>query len=316
MNLMNTSLAPQVGIDTADLHLDISINGARAFRIANTQSGCEELATRLPAGSVVHIESSGGFERTVQRILRSHGFEVRVHDPLRVRRLAQARTSKAKTDAIDARLLANAGAFLPLKAEKSLEREALADLSRAITELKKAAAQFKARAGRRELEPEAKEAFLLAATSLNEQAKALEVKFVKRLKASSLKSRFELACSVPCIGPCTARVCACELPEDLQESTTAQISSYSSLAPMDNSSGKRAGRASLSRGNSRVKAALYMPAIASIRHQPWAKDLYSRLRAKGRSHQQAIVAVMRRLLIRIVAVLKRGSPWQDEPIRT
>ena len=117
------------------------------------------------------------------------------------------------------------------------------------------------------------------------------------------------------MGPATARVLLCELPEDLPERTPAQICSYCALAPLDDSSGARRGPARLGQGNRRVKAALYMAAMCAVRTQRWAKELYARLRSKGRAHQQAICAVMRRLLLRAVAVLKRGSPWKDEPQR-
>ena len=82
---------------------------------------------------------------------------------------------------------------------------------------------------------------------------------------------------------------------------------------MDRSSGKHNPPARLGRGNTHLKAALYMPAVTALRREEWAKNLYARLRQKGRTHDQAIVPIMRRLLTRVVVVLKRGTPWEDEP---
>jgi transposase len=304
----------EVGIDVSKEWLDVCIDGGKPFRVSNTAQDCALLSGRLPKGCVVHLESSGGYERTVSRALRAAQVEVRTHDPLRVRRISQASQGKAKTDLIDARNLSRTGAWLPKRAPKTLEREALADHSRAIDELKATAAEFLVRAKANELDSIAKSAYLEAASFLRLRAQELEQQFIRRVKASSLAQKYELALTVPSVGAAMARVCVSELPEDLSEFSSAQISSYAGLAPLDNSSGKRTGRSQLGRGNSKLKRACYMPAVSAVKSQPWAKSLYSRLRAKGRLHQQAIVAVMRRLLVRVVAVLKRGSPWQGEPI--
>ncbi len=117
--------------------------------------------------------------------------------------------------------------------------------------------------------------------------------------------------SVPGVGPVTACAVVAELPDDLSGVSTAQAAAYAGLAPLDDSSGKRDGPKTVGRGNARLKAALYMPALGLVRRPGWARDLYTRLKDKGRRHQAAIVAVMRKLLTRVVAVLKRGTPWQE-----
>jgi len=307
------SVSLEVGIDVSKDHLDVCIEGHKPFRIPNTLDSCKQLALRLAPGSTIHLEASGGYERTPRAALRSSGFEVRTLDPLKVRRMAQAKSRGVKTDPIDAAHLARCGRDLVAQGDKSEEREALANLSRAIDEIKRAAGQMKLRAQVPGLDSTTKKAYWQVVRSLTTQALCLEKEFVKRVKASSLREKYELALTVPCVGACTARVVICETAEDLGPFTASQIASYAGVAPIDDSSGKRAS-ARVRRGNARLKAALYMPALGSIRFQPWAKDLYARLRAKGRGHQQAIVAVMRRLLIRLIAVLKRGSAWQPEPI--
>ena len=163
-----------------------------------------------------------------------------------------------------------------------------------------------------ELDEAAKAAYDAVINTLQAQVKRLETLFAKRITQSPLGEQYSLAMSVGCIGPVTARVCICELPENFRDRPTRHASSYSGVAPIENSSGKRK-QAYVGRGNARLKKGLYMAGIAAISHQTWAKAVYARLRGKGRTHDQAMVAVMRRLLVRVVCVLKRGSPWQDEP---
>jgi transposase len=302
----------EVGIDVSKDFLDVCIDGGRPFRVPNTPEGCNALAERLPSGATVHLESSGGYERVPRRLLGAAGFQVRTHDPLKVRRMAQAKGQRGKTDALDARHLSGEGRSLTSQPEKSPEREALCDISRTIGELKATAAQLKTRAGLPALEDCARGALLRSADAIGLQVRILEKEYLGRVKASTLRQRHSLALTVPGVGPCLARVVSCELPESIEPFTDAQLTSYAGVAPIDDQSGKKKAPARIGRGNSRIKGALYMPALCCIRRQEWAKDLYARLRARGRVHQQAVVAVMRRLLLRILDVIRRGTPWVDK----
>ena len=310
------SVSPEVGIDISMAELVSSVDQGKPFRCANTVEGAEQLADLLPEGSIVHIESSGGYERTVESVLLRRGFEVRMHNPYHARRIAQGRGRKAKTDPIDAKLLSENGHLLPTSAVKSTERKGLTDFSRAIDCIKETIAQYKKRIKMPEFDADAKAAYQHLIDELEDQAKKLELKFKQRIQASSCKSAYELALSVPTVGPVAARSFICELPENLPSATTKQMSSYSGMAPQDESSGKRIGPSRVGKGNGRIKKAAYMCALTAIGREPWARDLYSRLKAKGRTHEQAMVAVMRRILVRVVTVLQRGSPWQGEPQRT
>jgi transposase len=305
-------VASEVGIDVSMAELVTSIDHGRPFVCANTQEGALQIAGALPPGCTVHVESSGGYERVVVRMLKESGFEVRVHNPLRARRLAEAVASGAKTDLIDARMLSNSGKLLPQRKAKSAERQALTDFSRAIDTIKETIAEYKKRRKMPELDECARQAYDSVVASLRKKVDKLEQEFVKRILKSSCSERYQLADSVPCIGPVTARICVCELPEDALERGPRSAASYAGVAPIDNSSGQK-NSARVRHGNGRLKKGLYMAAIAAISHEKWARDLYARLMAKGRTHQQAMVPVMRRLLMRVVVVMKRGSPWQGEP---
>jgi transposase len=311
MNNMTSS----VGVDVAKDALDISIGSNKPFRVLNDEASIVELVPILPQGCTVYLEASGGHERLLRRMLQAAGISVVRHDPLRVRRMVQAQCKTAKTDALDAKNLAIVGPSLPIREQKSKQHEESADISRAVEQLKITAAEFKMRARTPQLEPGVQKSYLRAAKILEAEAAMLHSRFEKLSKNTEIGKRYDLAKSVPGVGATLARVCACEMPE-LTKATTAQVASYAGVAPIDNSSGKKQGIAHIRRGCVRLKKALYMPALSAVRHQPWATTLYRKLRTKGKAHQAAIVAVMRRLLIRIAAVLKRGSPWKDEPIKT
>lgn len=306
-------VTPQVGIDVSKAELVVSVDQGKAFGVSNDDAGFEKLVGLLPIGSQVHLEASGGYERPVRRFLEGAGFIVRKHNALKARRLAQGIGAKAKTDPVDAKALSASAHLLPSSKAKSRERENLADFSRLISTIQESASSYRRRLDVPGLDKETADEISEVIKLLEAKISDLEKKFAVRAKSSSLAGSYELILSVPGVGPKTARVCLCELPENLPEQRLEQISSYAGVAPINDESGKRKGRAHVGPGNSRLKASLYMPALGAVQKQQWAKDLYARLRAKGNAHQCAIVAVMRRLLLRIVAVLKRGSSWMDEP---
>jgi len=306
-------VTPQVGVDVAKDELVVSINQGKARAVANTQSAIASLIRSLPQTAEVHLEASGGYERLVRQMLEEAGIKVLVHNALKAKRMAQAKGRKAKTDAVDAQGLSQWGALLPEGSVRCLERQKLADLSRAIHTLKLTAAEYKKRMDMPELDAEAVQLFKDIRTEMLKRVRAAEKALQERLAKSSFNERYKLLQSVPGIGKVTAAILICEFPEDVAERTSAQICSYAGVAPMDDSSGKRNGQAHIGHGNSRLKGALYMPAVGALRSFEWARGLYAKLRAKGKAHQTAIVAVMRRLLVRAHAVVKRGSSWQEEP---
>jgi transposase len=306
-------LAPQVGIDVDKSSLVFCTESGKPFRIANREDAIKKYLETLPEGSQIHLESSGGYERLARRVLEEAGFEVRVHNPLKTRRLAQARGTRAKTDPLDARGLARSGSLLPATCAKALDRQALADISRTIEAIRETIGRYKVRMQRPELAALAREALADVVEALESKAAQLSKEFEALVQTSPWMQAYKLCRSIPGVGPVTARLMVSELPEDFMQRSSAQLCSYAGLAPIDDSSGGRRGVAHVGKGNSRLKKAMYMPAVWSLSKQDWARDLYRRLRSKGKSHRAAIMAVMRRLLIRIVAVLHRGSPWEPEP---
>jgi transposase len=306
-------VVPQVGIDVSKAQNLVSVDKGKPFTSRNSPSGHQALLSCLPAGSIVHLEASGGYERPLRRALTLGGFEVYTHNALKARRLAQGLGAKAKTDPVDAKGLSATAHLLPTSKAKSDERENLTDYSRMISATQTMVCDLVRRLDAPGLDPATIVETKKTIKYLNARIAQFEKQFVIRVKASSLAAQYAIILSVPGVGPKTARISLCELPENLPEQNPGQIASYAGLAPINDESGTRQGAMHVGGGNSRLKAALYMPALAAVQRQVWAKALYARLRAKGRSHQGAIVAVMRRLLMRIVAVLKRGSSWTETP---
>ena len=306
-------VAAQAGGDVSKDEIVVCVKGSKPFKVKNAEEALREAAERLPRPCVMHMERSGGYERLAARVFGAAGIQVRLHNPLKARRLAQAVGAKAKTDAVDAEGLAKTGELLPVAPAKSIERQKLADLSRAIETVKKTRTQYKKRQKMPEIDEGVKKAYQHVIDSLTKEMKTLEKSFLVKVRASSLAGRYKLMLSVPDVGPVTARICLCELPENVLSVSESQICSYAGLAPIDDSSGKHTGPSRIGHGNMRLKAGMYMSAMSALRHQSWAKELYARLLATGRTHQQAAVAIMRRQLVRVAAVTKRGTPWEPKP---
>lgn len=302
-----------VGIDVSKDRLDVQVPGLKYFSIENSKQGLQKLVGKLPEGSEVVLESSGGYERLAVKMLRECGMTVRVLNAYLTRQAARGAGHKAKTDKLDAKFLSEGCDRVPSSGEKSQFKQALCDLSRHIQRMKLSAANAKKQRQSPGIDKHVQSSLAREIKFLESEIKKMELEFVQLVRGSEYASAYRNVLSVPNIGPVTARILVTELPDDLDTYSSAQVSNYAGVAPLDNSSGRRIGRKNIAKGNVRLKAALYIPALGAIQSQPWAKQLHHRLKEKGKSHQTIMVAIMRRLLIRVVAVLQRKTPWQLEP---
>jgi transposase len=299
-----------VGIDVAKDFFLISINQAKAFEVKNKESDLLRFIAKLPKNAICHMEASGGYERKAVSLLRKAQIEVRVHNPLKVKRLAQGLGFSAKTDALDAVMLGKVGPMLSSTKPKSEERMKLTELSRTIDSLRDTCTKFKLEI--QTLDPQSYAHRVLKKaieenTTIIEEAKA---GFLAMLKETAHYTDYKLLLSTPGIGPETARILICELPEDVKTSKSNSMASYAGLAPLDHSSGKSKGKARIFGGNTKIRTALYMPALVVIRTENWATETYAKHKASGKPHQLIMVAIMRKLLLRAVAVIKRGTKYE------
>lgn len=306
-----------VGIDASKDRLEVLVDrpNNRRLGFANDARGVARLVRELGDGRyVVAIEATGRYESLARHALEAAGHDVRLQNPRQVRRLAEGLGVQAKTDGLDAEVLARTAELCAPNEPRSAVREALGDLSRTIDALKVDRAGHLKRVQVPGFSKVAAAALRRVVAALDRQIRNLEAEFVRQVGASPLAERYRLVLGVPNVGPCLARIAVCELPENLESWSIRQLSSYAGLPPMNKSSGKKELPARVPKHkNAHLKAGLYMPAMVAVQRSPWATKTYARLRARGLVHQSAVVAVMHKLLFHIVAVLKRGSAWEAEP---
>jgi transposase len=314
---MGQSSIVVAGIDISKAHLDVALDGrSEELRVSNTAEGCRQLADWLAGHGVrrVGMEASGGYERLASEKLREAGFEVVLLQPRQVRAFAVYRLKRAKNDRIDARLIARCAAELdvvrPPRDPRLVEMD---EHLRLIEQIEADLARMKTRS----------EAYRSARFR---RCIALEIaRLERRLKAElalllktvadhdDLMRRLKLIVSVEGVAQRTALTLLILMPE-LGRLSREEAASLAGLAPFDDESGKQRGQRHIAGGRFRVRRAIYAAAFAaSFRWNPRLVDLYQRLRAKERTHKQALVACARKLLIFVNTVLARGSEWQKQP---
>jgi transposase len=306
------------GIDTAKDTLEVAVHGTQgSFTVANSPAGWNILAARLARIGVqrVGIEATGGYQRGVTRYLQQQGVTVVVLQPLQVKAFAMLRLQRAKSDPIDAGLIA-ACTFL-LDAQNKMPPDprfdALTDRLTFIEQTEEDIARLKTR-----LEHIADRRLArIAATDIRrlEARRGLEL---KRLTAelrteADLARRFGLVLSIPGIGERTALALVLRMPE-LGQVSREQAAALAGLAPFVHQSGKRRGETHIGGGRGRLRRSLYAAALpASFRWNPALRALYARLVARGHCHKSALVACARKLLVFANTVVARGTPWTDRP---
>ena len=313
-----SSISTHVGIDVSKDVLQVHIDrpkGRKKLKVDNNLEGIRALLTELGDGLyIVSLEATGRYEALARRELEKAGHEVHLQNPRRMRKLAEGLGYDAKTDPIDALTLAATVGICKKSVPRSELREGLGDISRTISALRKEQSGHKKRLKTPGFSEEVKNHLKALIRYLEDVIAALERDFATKVKQSELAERYALCQTVRGVAQATARIVVAELPEDLTGYTPRQIVSYGALCPIDNASGERVAKPKLKEhGNMHLKGAFYMPAIYLIGHVDWARNLYKRLVAHGRTHQQAIVPIMRRLLLQVIAVIKRGSAWTADP---
>jgi transposase len=303
-----------VGTDVSQDWLDVHVlpTGER-FRVGNDDAGIAELRERLARLSPerIALEATGGMERLAVAALAGAGLPVVVVNPAQVRAFADALGKRAKTDPIDAAVIAAfAAAVRPeLRPLPDAATRALADLvtrRRQIVQMIVAEQnRLRAAGGRQALKSIRR---LLAA--LKRELEAIDADLDSHIRKSPLwRVREELLISMPGIGPTVARTLLAEMPE-LGSLDRRQIAALAGLAPFTRKSGKWCGKSFIAGGRSSVRSALFMAALVAIRHNPTLKAFRDRLVAAGKAKIVAVVATMRKLLTILNAMIRDEKPWQ------
>jgi len=305
------------GIDVGKARLDCAVDGNEDVAgFANDPAGWEALAAHLAARGVdrVGLEATGGYEQGVFRALERRGFRVSRFGPQRVRAYAKVLGLRAKTDRIDARLIAAFTAAMCAEAPKPTDRrlDELAGMVRHYEQLKEHIACWKTQ--REGAEPAIAMEVDEIVRDHETRAKAVLRKAEARIRDhADLAERLDLMLSVPGVGKPTAIVLLVRMPE-LGRTSREEAASLAGLAPFDDESGQRKGEKHIAGGRARPRKALFSAAmIASLRWNPALVAQRRRLLAKGKAYRVVIVACARKLLGQINAVLTRGTPWTEAP---
>lgn len=310
---MSKSGEAYVGIDVAKRWLDVAVRptGER-WRIANEATAIQELAGRLESlqPELVVLEATGGYERLALAELAAAGLPVVAVNPRQVKDFGRATGRLAKTDRLDAEVLAHfAAAVRPTP--RPVPDEAAAMLTALLARRRQVVAMITAERNRRATARPPVIAQIDAHLAwLQRDLDGLEDDLGKVLRTSpAWREDEQLLRSVPGVGPIVAMTLLADLPE-LGKLGRKQVAALAGVAPLNRDSGIRRGRRVTFGGRATVRAALYMAVIVGIRHNPLLQAHYRRLLAAGKAKKVAVVACMRKLLLILNALLRYRTPWR------
>jgi transposase len=303
-----------VGVDIAKQQLEVAVHeNDYHFRCANKASAFGELLAELielrPA--LIVMEATGGLEIPVASALHAAGLPVVVVNPRQVRDFAKALGQLAKTDRLDARVLAHFAAAIkpplrPIKSKEELELEALTRRRGQLIEMLTDEKNRRGSAASDSVRDKIKEHIDWleeCIAELDEQLKAM-------LQTSApWQAKDEILQSVPGIGPVTSFSMIADLPE-LGTLNRQQISKLVGLAPLNRDSGPQRGSRHIYGGRAHLRSVLYMAALTAVRHNEVIKEFYERLRAKQKPFKVAITACMRKLLAIINVMVRDSTCWE------
>jgi transposase len=304
-----------VGIDVSKDRLDIALRpSGEAFAVERNPASLELLAARLTALSplIVALEATGGFETIAAAALAGAGLPVVVVNPAQIRSFAKALGQRAKTDPIDAAVIAHfAEATKPEpRPLPDVETQLLADLiarRRQIVEMIGAERQRE----KRVTMPRLKKSIARLLKALANELSSLDHDIDDAVRGSpAWREKEDLLASVPGVGPVISRTLIAELPE-LGSLGRKQIASLAGLAPFTRQSGQWRGKSFIGGGRTVVRTALFMGAMVAKRHNPILKAFFDRLVAAGKPKMVALVAVARKLLTILNAILRENRRWQN-----
>jgi transposase len=301
-----------VGIDISKARLDVSIrpSGAR-MSVPYDATGLTTVLTQLTQVQPVRIvvEATGGLERSLVRALVDVALPVIVVNPRQVRDFAKATGQLAKTDALDAQVLARFAEVIQpaLRAIPDAQTQALAAL---LARRRQVLAMHGAEQHRRDRAPARVRKRIEAHLRwLQAELARLDEELDDRIQQSPVwREREELLQSVPGVGPVMSRTVVAELPE-LGTLNRKQIAALVGVAPFNRDSGRLRGRRTIWGGRAPVRTALYMATLVATRWNPVIRVFYQRLRTAGKAPKVALVAAMRKLLTMLNAMVHHGTSW-------
>lgn len=305
------------GVDVGRDYFDVGIAPTgQVFRLANGAAGVAAVVMRLQRAGVakVVLESIGGYGARLVRALAEAGFEVGVIDPKRIRALRIAEGKKAKTDRLDAKLIARFALLMqdaarPVPSAKAFEIRALSTRRRQLVEM---IAMEKVRLKQTLDEAVAASCRQIIALLSDERARVETLLSVELISDEPNARRSRLLQSIPGVGPAVSMTLMADLPE-LGTIDRKAVASLAGLAPHPNQSGTYNGKAHISGGRPCVRAALYMAAVSAVRSDNGFKREYLAMRQAGKPAKVALIAIARKILVAANGMIKQDRPWQKTP---
>jgi transposase len=303
-----------VGIDVSKDRLDIFVYpSGEVFAVERNGAGLEHLAARLQeiVPQIVALEATGGFETVAAACLAAARLPVVVVNPAQIRAFAKALGERAKTDPIDAEVIARFAAATrpeprPLPDEATRLLADLVARRRQIIEMIVAERQREKRVTIAHL----RKSIARLLKALEKELTSVDADIDNAVRGSpAWREKEDLLASVPGIGPTIARTLIAELPE-LGQLGRKQIAALAGLAPFTRQSGQWRGRSFIGGGRTSVRTALFMGAMVAKRHNPVLKAFFDRLVLAGKPKMVALIAVARKLLTILNAILRDNRPWQ------
>lgn len=309
---------PSVGIDVSKGRLDVAIGSAGSVRgFDNDAAGHLALVEYLRAAAPARIvlEATGGYERALVAALAGAGLPVIVVNPRRAREFARAAGVLAKTDRLDAGVLALYAQTLqpPQRPIPTAQQLALTDMVARRAQLIGMLTQEKNRLGQASA-PKVRASISAIIKAIQKQLDGVDTDIARQIEDSPVWSdTAERIESVPGVGFRTACVLVASLPE-LGTLSRQRIAALAGLAPVNRDSGKMRGKRSIAGGRADVRTALYMAALSAVRFNPAIKRLYDRLVAAGKAKKLALTAAAHKLLTVLNAIVREQTSWRNTVI--
>lgn len=305
-----------IGIDVSKDRLDIFWHSrGEARSLPNSENGFDQLCDWLgeEEGVLIVFEATGAYHRGLERHLSLAGLHFIKVNPKQARRFAQAIGRLAKTDSIDARMLARMGIVLDL-APQAIEGEDVHDLRELLT-ARRALVKDQVTAKTRlatALNPLVREQLCRRIDDIGADIESLDEAIAQIAKQrGTLEARIRRLMTIPGIGRLTATTMLIDMPE-LGHLDSKKIAALAGLAPMTQQSGKWQGKERITGGRSSIRRAIYMPALVAIRFNQDLRDKYQQLLKAGKAKKVAITAVMRRIIVLANTLLREDRDWQPE----
>ena len=308
--------APEfVGIDVSKEWVDVAVRSTGdTWRVNQDQEGRDALILQFQAlnPQCVVMEATGGYEMPLSTALAAAGIPVAVVNPRQVRDFARSQGKLAKTDRIDAAVIAHFGEVSgvvaqPLVPAAARELEALVTRRRQVIQMRTAELQH-----RPSTLPIVQHRIDRNLAAFEEELRDLHSELTQRLRENPVwREREELLRSVPGIGPVTVFSLLADLPE-LGSLDRRQAAAIVGVAPLNRDSGKFRGSRRCWGGRAHVRAALYMATLVGVRYNPVLKAFYERLVRAGKAKKVALTACMRKLLTILSAMLKHHTTWNPQ----